>query len=1295
MSLSTTGRTWDEASSPAAVGLSRRFEEAWRRTLAEPSARRPDLAAYLAEAHAQGNPGARLALLRAEMGLRWESGERVGVDDYRARFPDLTGDTLVALVYEEFCLREESGESPDPDEYLTRYAPVASALRRVLDIHGLVGSAGSTAGLAATSTPAVPFPRAGETIAGFRLVEELGRGAFARVFRAEERQLADRPVALKVARNGTREPQTLARLQHTHIVPVHSYRTDPATGLHLLCMPYFGRVTLARLLTEPQVRAARTGAEVVEVLDRLGAGEPPPAGRAPGRAALTRRTYSQAVAWWGARMAEALDHAHQHGILHRDVKPSNVLLTRDGLPMLLDFNLACESRFEGDEADRVPPGGTLDYMAPEHLEELAQGACDRVDARSDVFGLGVLLYEALAGSRPFCTPRDAASACEVLARALESRRVGPPDLRSARPEVPAALASVVARCLEADPDDRYASAAELAADLQAVADDRAPRHAREPLADRAGRLFRTHRRLIAAAVPVALALVVIGVMLVSERVARSRTLTDARALYEAAQGAERDDDFARAMTYYEAAARLAERPHAVELPREIKKRLLALRSGVPGSAWAGLDELRREARLRYRTAELTRKVRGDADAVSDSTDPLRFRLTGFGGDLRAAADELHRVLAPFFVFERESWLRRPDLSLLDQTRRKRLMTEVNELLFLYALALDRDADPRPGQSGPDPVAAAELTSALELCERAREFAQPVGPWDELRERLRQKLARASTGESDPPDAAEPEGSVDETAVADVAPPDEPTSLGCFQWGALRVRQGRRAEAVACFRRAVRLEPDSYWYQYYLAYTYDAVGADLTEALRHYDVAVALKPQSPWVRFSRARLYRVRGAWSLAMDDLQRGLSDFLALPPTSRDEAFERQTRLELGLVRQSLGDLAGAREEYAAVVASDPSGRYARAARLNRAKLEADAGAVGLARKEYDGLLDEEPADHAARLGRALLALRLGHPAEAEADLTRVIESGSTAPGRSEALAFRALARLAAGDAEHALVDADASRRLRPSPWVERLRTRALLALGRGDDLALTSPDDLTRLPVIGTPLRDALRRLADSPAESSLSPTAVRVQLNRAVALSALGQHGAATAAADRAAAQAPQSARVYLVRAHLARYAGRLGEARADAERARELEPDDPRVWELRGRIRIAAGDPSGALADLDRALSLGADGASVHEPRAIALLALGDPRGAVEDWSRALTHDPENALAYLGRAEAFARLRQWDPAIADLEQAAGWSEGQPGVRLRIALEYARCLSQNPARLPRLLSMLRRARVGLPAT
>ena len=163
-------------------------------------------------------------------------------------------------------------------------------------------------------------------------------------------------MALKVARHGSREPQTLARLQHTNIVPVHSYWVDEETGLHLMCMPYFGRVTLAQVLADPAVRASRTGAELVAVLDRLHPPDPIASGRPIGRTALMRRTSSRAIAWWGARMAEALQHAHDRGVLHRDIKPSNVLITGDGMPMLLDFNLARESSVGAPAPSRRPWG---------------------------------------------------------------------------------------------------------------------------------------------------------------------------------------------------------------------------------------------------------------------------------------------------------------------------------------------------------------------------------------------------------------------------------------------------------------------------------------------------------------------------------------------------------------------------------------------------------------------------------------------------------------------------------------------------------------------------------------------------------------------------------------------------------------------------------------------------------------------------------------------------------------------------------------------------------------------------
>ncbi len=208
-------------------------------------------------------------------------------------------------------------------------------------------------------------------------------------------------------------------------------------------------------------------------LDRL---EPPdgPAGGSSGRAALARRSYVRAIAWWGARLAEALEHAHDRGVLHRDIKPSNVLVTSDGMPMLLDFNLAREP-IDGEHGGEAAPGGTVDYMSPEHLRALANGEPEGVDHRSDIYGLGVVLYEALTGCRPFDTPRRGGSLVEALQRAADERSgriVGP---RAIEPDVPPRSTGWSFAASRLRLEDRYATAAELA--------DRPPRRRRRPAAE--------------------------------------------------------------------------------------------------------------------------------------------------------------------------------------------------------------------------------------------------------------------------------------------------------------------------------------------------------------------------------------------------------------------------------------------------------------------------------------------------------------------------------------------------------------------------------------------------------------------------------------------------------------------------------------------------------------------------------------------------------------------------------------------------------------------------------------------
>src|SRR5205085_7373030 len=162
------------------------------------------------------------------------------------------------------------------------------------------------------------FPAAGESLGDFLLLAEIGRGAQGPVFLASQLSLGDRPVVLKLTPCDASEHLSLARLQHTHIVPLYCVQDHPARGLRALCMPYFGGATLAQLFTalRPTVPANRSGSDLLDALDRIPAVEPiiAPARRAL-RPAVTEASYAHAVCRLGAGLADALQYAHDRGLV--------------------------------------------------------------------------------------------------------------------------------------------------------------------------------------------------------------------------------------------------------------------------------------------------------------------------------------------------------------------------------------------------------------------------------------------------------------------------------------------------------------------------------------------------------------------------------------------------------------------------------------------------------------------------------------------------------------------------------------------------------------------------------------------------------------------------------------------------------------------------------------------------------------------------------------------------------------------------------------------------------------------
>ena len=384
-------------------------------------------------------------------------------------------------------------------------------------------------GVEATSDgSARPFPRRGDGIGGFRLISELGRGAFGRVFLAEEVGLGNRAVALKISRAEGDEPRYLARLQHTHIVPIYSVHADPATGLRLMCMPYLCGANLAQALEAAGTMTAEAGPttrgvprSLIDALDYVGhpaIAEPtrmvgssrPSSCRSshsgehratvsshggeggvpddhndpaqPARRFLRQASSIRAAVWITARLAEGLEHAHSRGLLHRDLKPSNILIAADGTPMLLDFNLAAAA--PGPEgATKALMGGTLPYMAPEHLDAFnpkGSTSPDAVDERSDLYSLGLILFEMIAGKPPFPGPAPGVKLIDAVATMTEERRREAPSLRAVCPEVPWSLESIIRTCLDPDPDRRHDRAGDLAEDLRRFLDDQPLRFAPEP-----------------------------------------------------------------------------------------------------------------------------------------------------------------------------------------------------------------------------------------------------------------------------------------------------------------------------------------------------------------------------------------------------------------------------------------------------------------------------------------------------------------------------------------------------------------------------------------------------------------------------------------------------------------------------------------------------------------------------------------------------------------------------------------------------------------------------------------------
>jgi eukaryotic-like serine/threonine-protein kinase len=493
--------------------------------------------------------------------------------------PSVSSDAHVVRAMHEYLAAAEAGQKPERGPFLARHADIAAELRDCLDAFEFVQTASPELSQRQGAAYRSPELQPGAPLGDYQLVREVGRGGMGIVYEAVQISLGRR-VALKILpfaatldtkqlQRFKNEAHAAAQLHHTNIVPV--FGTGQERGVHYYAMQFIDGQTLAAMIQELRGLAGvdKPGAPASEPASALarelasgrwawaapppapqptGGARPSPAvpvtpvpitelypphpvddrivgaGHAASAGALdagstddaARRSPStdhsannpglfRTVARLGIQGAEALEHAHQLGIIHRDIKPSNLLIDVRGNLWVTDFGLAqCLS-----QAGLTMTGdllGTLRYMSPE--QALAKRIV--IDHRTDIYSLGASLYELMT-----LEPVYAGEDRHELLRQIAFDEPRPP--RHLNKAIPAELETIVLKAMEKNPADRYATAQELADDLQRYLKDEPIRAKRPTLVQRARKWARRHKPLVwSATVSLGLALVIaVTILLIS------------------------------------------------------------------------------------------------------------------------------------------------------------------------------------------------------------------------------------------------------------------------------------------------------------------------------------------------------------------------------------------------------------------------------------------------------------------------------------------------------------------------------------------------------------------------------------------------------------------------------------------------------------------------------------------------------------------------------------------------------------------------------------------------------------
>ncbi len=804
------------------------------------------------------------------------------------------------------------------------------------------------------------MPRVGGDFHGFRLLAELGSGAFGRVYLTRQGELADRLVVLKIAPYLFGEARALAKLQHNHIVPIYS--VHQAGNFQAVCMPFFGTTTLADILTDLRTLPAlpdsgkylleRIEARTREGMDRWGCPSASPDGAAPSerRVPLENLTYAEGILWLADGLADGLAHAHERGIVHRDLKPANILLTDDGQPMLLDFNL-CEDTKLHRSASAVRIGGTLPYMAPEQLTAFQKGG-HAGDERSDLYSIGIILHELLTGRHPFMRRRGPRE--EMLTELFAERR-RPPEVRPWNPAVSPGAESIVRHCLEPEPSRRYQTAQELHEDLRRQLGHLPLKYAPEPsLRERARKWMRRHPRLSSSAgVGFICTLVVMAVagafLLRLGRLTRLRVEQEAQQTrLKAVAARHRLHDDLKTIEILLGSdipdAEHEQREEGMALAREVLDRYRILTS----SDWQGMPLVRalppdQREQVRDDMGELLLLMAGEAERQAQLDLALRLNDLAVGC---YSADNAPKAL----------WRQRVELA--------------------RSAGHAQEAERSLARAEAAPFHSPRDRYLLLLTEYRQQGRLPEAlPW--LQEASRRQKDNFSVWMTLGYCYAELGKRDEAVACYDMAValwPEAPWPYVCR--GLAYLEQGNDRRALAAFDEVIRLRPEL-WPAYFNRALAKYHLGDLSGARA--DLTHVLSGSEPPLRayFLRARVRAKQGDREGARQDQEAGL----------RGEPRDERDLTARGLARQPR-DPPAALADYESALKLNP--RYLAALQNKANVLAEDLGRTEEAIAALDAVLALYPDYVPARAGRGVLHARLGRREAAHADAEETLRRDS-----------------------------------------------------------------------------------------------------------------------------------------------------------------------------------------------------------------------------------------------------------------------------------------------------------------